>query len=931
MSTPHQARFFAHALTLRRPSDDVGKFAAILADEVGLGKTIEAGILLSQKWAERRRRLLIIVPASLRKQWYQELEEKFFLPSIILEKRSFDQTIAAGNLNPFNNSGRIVICSYHFARAKDPYLRQTQWDLVVIDEAHRLRNVYKPTNRIANTLRDALAPFKKVLLTATPLQNSLLELYGLVSFVDQYSFGDLSSFKAQYGDLGPGGRFAELKERLRPVIQRTLRRQVLEYVSYTNRIPVTQEFVPTDDEQRLYDMVTDYLRQDQLFALPPGQRTLMTLILRKLLASSTYAISGTLAGLATKLKEAAEKQEQQDLKVEEVAQHFEPLEALQDEWVDDDEEAEAEENASKPERRFTAEELEKVRREIAQLEEFQRLADSIVMNSKGGVLLQALEKGFAKARELGAPQKAVIFTESTRTQQYIQQVLENSSFKGRSVLFNGTNANPQARDIYARWAERHKGSPAISGSRTADTRQALVDYFRDESDILIATEAAAEGINLQFCNLVVNYDLPWNPQRVEQRIGRCHRYGQKFDVVVVNFLNKKNEADQYVYQLLAEKFKLFEGVFGASDEVLGSIASGVDFEKRISEILQTCRTPAEIAEGFEVLRSQMDVPIQEKMEDTRRKLLENFDEEVQEKLKVSRVKSRAARDRYQEWLWLLTRQYLKEHAEFQDGEDRSFWLKQSPFPGEDIPSGPYRLGPDGEDVNRYRLGHPLAQRIIEACKCLDSPTAKLVFQLGSGRNVAAIQPLVGQSGWLAVELFTLEALEAEDHLLTAAWTDQGGGLDEDQVRRLLGLPAALESMDDSVPQEQAEQALQALRQGRLADLERKNSRYFDEELEKLDHWADDQKQALEFELKDLERAMKETRRAGLAAPTLEEKLQTQRRFRELESARNKKRRELYEAQDAIEGKRNALIQGLEARMKRRQASQALFCVRWSVV
>src|SRR5512135_3009284 len=124
--------------------------------------------------------------------------------------------------------------------------------------------------------------------------------------------------------------------------------------------------------------------------------------------------------------------------------------------------------------------------------------------------------------------------------------------------------------------------------------------------IMIATEAAAEGINLQFCSLVVNYDLPWNPQRIEQRIGRCHRYGQKHDVVVINFLNAKNEADQRVHELLEEKFNLFTGLFGASDEVLGSIESGVDFERRILDIYQQCRTPTEIDAAFQTLRKELD-------------------------------------------------------------------------------------------------------------------------------------------------------------------------------------------------------------------------------------------------------------------------------------------------------------------------------------
>ena len=135
------------------------------------------------------------------------------------------------------------------------------WDLVVIDEAHRLRNVYRPDNRIARGLKTALANTPKVLLTATPLQNSLMELYGLVSIIDDYTFGDAKSFRSQYARLAEDGQFDDLKARLKPVCHRTLRRQVVEYVRYTNRIPITQEFVPTEQEQALYDMVSDYLRR----------------------------------------------------------------------------------------------------------------------------------------------------------------------------------------------------------------------------------------------------------------------------------------------------------------------------------------------------------------------------------------------------------------------------------------------------------------------------------------------------------------------------------------------------------------------------------------------------------------------------------------------------------------------------------------------
>ena len=152
---PHQieAALFAFRSPLSK--------GAILADEVGLrSKTIEAGILLAQNWAERRRTLLVICPANLRKQWSQELLDKFFLPSVILETKTFNEAIRAGNLNPFQQP-KIIICSFQFARSKEPYLRSTAWNLVVIDEAHRLRNVYKPGNKVANSIKNASAASKK--------------------------------------------------------------------------------------------------------------------------------------------------------------------------------------------------------------------------------------------------------------------------------------------------------------------------------------------------------------------------------------------------------------------------------------------------------------------------------------------------------------------------------------------------------------------------------------------------------------------------------------------------------------------------------------------------------------------------------------------------------------------------------------------------
>ena len=587
MTTEYHAKLYGYELTCRYPSDSVERYTtalmdslvdlnphqidaalfafrsplskgAILADEVGLGKTIEAGIALSQKWAERKRKILIILPSSLRKQWYQELQEKFYLPSQILEARTFNKAIKEGKTNPFDMSD-IAICSYHFARNKSDYIKAINWDLVIIDEAHRLRNVYKSGNKIARELKQALDHAPKILLTATPLQNSLLELYGLVSFIDEHTFGDLKSFRNQFARLSNEDSFEDLKARLTPICKRTLRRQVLEYIQYTKRKAYTQEFIPSEEEQVLYEMVSDYLRRENLQALPSSQRSLMTMVLRKLLASSTFAIAGALASLTRKLERRLKDDEEASSSDEEIEDDFEAYDEIADEIDDEEEEVVA--TLSKDDRKT-------IESEIADLKSFYELAMHISHNAKGLALLQALNTGLKMTTELGGDEKALIFTESRKTQNYLLELLENNGYTDKIVLFNGSNNDEISRQIYADWKSNFEGTDKVTGSRTADIRSAIVDYFQGDAKIMIATEAAAEGINLQFCSLVVNYDLPWNPQRIEQRIGRCHRYGQKHDVVVVNFLNKKNEADQHVFRILSEKFQLFNGVFGASDEVL---------------------------------------------------------------------------------------------------------------------------------------------------------------------------------------------------------------------------------------------------------------------------------------------------------------------------------------------------------------------------
>jgi adenine-specific DNA-methyltransferase len=902
---PHQvdAALFALRSPLTR--------GVILADEVGLGKTIEAGLVIAQRWAERRRRILLVVPATLRKQWVEELQQKFGLPAEIIDQRtrSLDRTDV------------VLVASYQFAAGRVASVAAVAWDLVVFDEAHRLRNVYKTGSRIAAALRDATAHAPKLLLTATPLQNSLLELYGLTSFVDPHCFGDEASFRARFssGAVIDAASAARLRERMGGVLTRTLRAQVLEYVRFTNRIPLTQDFTPSAAEQQLYDLVSAYLQRTNLVAIAPGQRALLTLVLRRLLASSSYAIAGTLHALAERLEIIAGATTGNSVVPFEasIADDFDGLEELVDEFTQP---GPSDVNGPEPDPAS----------ELAELRRYAALAESIAENAKGTALLTALETALGRATELGAARKAVVFTESRRTQEYLVRLLEANGYAGQVVFLNGQNSDPISRARYEAWREAHAGSDEVSGSRGADTRAAIIDAFRHTATILVATEAAAEGVNLQFCSLVVNYDLPWNPQRIEQRIGRCHRYGQQHDVVVLNLVNTANAADKRVYELLSAKFRLFEGVFGASDGVLGALESGVDIERRIAVVYQSCRTADEIHSAFDTLQAELEAEIADRMERTRRAVLEHFDDDVQTRLHVHREQAQQALATHQRTLWSLARHELSSDADF------SAEMPRFRYYGGLGPHGWYAL--HWTDADRlgdtfFRPDHALAAALVDRALSRELSCVELTLQLSQRQPpVAALAEFAGEAGWLVCGQLTVQSLQTEMHPVLAAVCADGRVLDAEQARRLLTLDVVKQT---PIHSSAVAPSLSAVQEGAcqhvLAGVERRNAGWYDKEVVKLDTWADDLRLSLERELKDLDRQIMEARGQARSADTLAAKLEGQRVLKSLEHRRSGARRELFDAQDRIAERRDELIAAVERQLAVQATWSERFMVGWRLV
>lgn len=643
---------------------------AILADEVGLGKTIEAGLIINQYWAEGKRHILIVAPVALRTQWQRELESLFYLPSQVISTDEWKK-LNKSKRNPISRGEPgIFIISDHLVVNNQKTFASSHWDLVVIDEAHRLRNVYRKKKNEsvqAKKIRDTFVSAPKLLLTATPFQNSLDELYGLISLIDQGYFGSYESFQRLYSKPSKSGALdpQALRERMEPIFRRTLRKSVSHYLRYTERKPVTvyHRYEDSSEEAELHQDISILLTSDYLLLNNKTSRGFFDLIYLKLLGSSPYALNPALIKLLARflqglVKRGAEQQvvefwietirdkfseyaswqshysqlahftcRSAEISFSAISTHLAEIAKSKEDAIIDDaaldefEEEWDEESDSK---------LEKKNNDLSALENKDLVREQIEIiirnyfrthkpyqTGRAKVFIETIRKHVKEAASKGFNEKAVVFTEYVRTLNYVSDLMKQSGLDEFEIIpYHGGISNKKDAD------------------GLSDRDRALEKFRTSAKAILVATEAGAEGLNLQFCNLLINYDLPWNPQRIEQRIGRCHRYGQKNDVVVINFVCEENQAEQHIFKLLSEKFQLFDGVFGASNSILGAIQSGVDVEKLFADIYLGIRSSEQAENDLETFLQTSEDTRKEGVRDVAKKLLAEFDPEVTKILKL---------------------------------------------------------------------------------------------------------------------------------------------------------------------------------------------------------------------------------------------------------------------------------------------------------
>ncbi len=787
---PHQID--AVTFALRR----IPQGGCILADEVGLGKTIEAGLVIAQLMAEGKQRVLIVVPRPLLGQWQSELSELF----------AIDAKEAVGDGVDVAAPG-VFIAGREYAAGPSGFERLRSgppFDLCLIDEAHEVfagihrrfdrDGVYEETSRQAQTahrVREIIGLSPVLLLTATPIQNSLMELWGLVQYVDPTGtlLGDKPTFQKVFC-TGDGRSLAteqagELKRRLGSVVQRALRRQAQPFLErpFVGRRAQIFYYRMSEAERALYDDVTAYLLSPTIQAFQGRSRQLLLLGFHRRMASSLAALAQSLERVAERLRsmltgtvpsedrtfaDDLEDEDEQESNGHAVAADAAPGE----------EEAPVLDQAA-------------VREELALVEGFARRARALPHDSKAASLVQAVRAALDRPAD---QRRVVIFTESLTTQDYLRGLLvEQTELRDEDItLFRGINDSPRAQQALKAWREEVEPNlgPDQRMSPSAAVREALKHEFRTRSSVLIASEAGAKGLNLQFCDTIVNYDLPWNPQRIEQRIGRCHRYGQKRDVTVINFLAKDNEAQQLTFDILSTKLDLFGKVLDMSDVVLQTprseasetlaCALGPEFENQLRRIWERARSIREVEAELRRLRDSLEERRQELERVQKRTVgliqsgLDAGVREVFQSIQSDMPKALAAFDA--DLARVLTAYLDAARIPWREGQRagrRMFHIgaaQRLPAPYQGGVSVILGRGAVGE-ANSLHLAHPLIQAAVADARKSGSGDFRVRFELGPDAP-PTLQRRRGSRGRLALTRVAHEGFESEQRLrVTAVFED----------------------------------------------------------------------------------------------------------------------------------------------------------------
>ena len=663
----------------------------VLMDESGLGKSTEAMLVVTQKWYEGKTRILIVVPnADLLVQWQKQIETKYSIPYITISNA--EQFQSAGNT--FDQDA-VILTTFDFAAQNSEEVGKIIWDLTVFEEASLLASVHKEDNKQARILKKIAEGSFKVLLTGTPIEKNILDLYGLMYFIDETILPSEQEYMSRY--FRKPENYPELAQLVSKYCFRTLRSQAKQYAKIPERIVITCEFEQSQEEQKLYDLIQKYIDKPEKIAFPEMSPYDLALMLFNLQGSSTPAIVKAIEGIIKRL---------------------EKINGAED--------------------------------EINEFKEMLLAAGNIKIDTKLKLFMASLEGVFKLLKKAGANRKAVIFTESRETQNYLEENLKDLY---KISIYNGS------KDYRA------------------------IDNFKSDCELIISTDQGARGFNFEKSSLVINYDLLYNTLKMEQRIDRCHRLNQQNDVIVLNFLNKSNMADVRKLELVNKRMLVADGVFGMSDAILGGFTD--DLKKTIKDL--QVRTQAQIQTEHEETLKFFEEENRRDVESAEQVLFTTFTKELAKKVKITPKYADEKSEKINNDLWSLIKYYFDRYNEANDDccfivndEDRTVKAtdySELPFLFYYWSGGQNKRYKALKEFKKITLLTPLAKGIVHNIECTDE--GKLTVD-------AEIEPC-------KISLYTVDILAGRQHTgkvfnLLCGVTDSGQHLTNDECLKILEYP-----------------------------------------------------------------------------------------------------------------------------------------------
>ena len=671
----------------------------ILCDEGSLGKTYEALLIVAQRWHERKGKILIVLPDNLINQWYQKIKEEFNLFVYLWHDRQKAEEEPMWDINTEtvqefterkeNQGAGLFLISYDEAINHADEIEKTVWDIVVFDEADCL---FKPENKTVMTLKKAVGNAFKLLLTPTPITNSIMDIYGLIHFIDESVLPDAEEFYRRYHRKPEN--YPELAAWVSRFAFRTLKSQVAGYVNFTNRLPIVVSYTLNEAEKKLYDLIQKYLELPHRDAYPEMDVWRLSLLFYHTVSSSAQALADMLNAPLKRVEGA----EQEILKA------------------------------------------------------MQTAARTIQDNSKTLKLIETLTPVFDQLKKQKENQKALVFVENLATLEMLSEALKTAGY----------------------------------GVLTYKDEKALERFRNDETiQILICNDAMAKGLDIEFCPVVVNYDLLYNAVQMEQRICRCHRQGQKSDVLVINLISKENMADARIVELLRKRVLQFDGIFGLSDAIMDN------FDVSIKDMLKQRRDKKDIQGSFETNRQEHRLENEEIVSKAENTLFTTFTKKVSDKVYITPKYIEEKSAELDEALWNIAAYYFETKFPRKytiDEETKTISLN----PGEEQPQlFYYRTGDRHKpyiSLKKYGSGKnvPLAYRITP-CSVLISGILYNSCCKTKGEIVVdeEIEPCT--ISFYNAELSSKNGFQRSYNLLSGK-TKSGQILDDEQCRQILTMP-----------------------------------------------------------------------------------------------------------------------------------------------